>query len=391
MVHHKLKRKTSPYLLLLPLVLLLLTLIATLYALSHRIEERSLATAATTLSFTPISSPVSPLKQELNKTASYDILLRPGSNIVSFVQLEIDYDTAKFSPPDGLPIFQANAAFIPTVVEGPVYSDGKVLVSLSVGPNREGVISSPSRIGTISLKAKELTSSPTLLSFGPQTKVLSIGKGDESGENVLSTTAPSSISIISSDSTGVSATPNVDPRMGGLQLTVSLHGIGTSGDSINPASLTSNKNPQHPTRDISILVTDKAHTIEQNILGTLNYDPTTGKFSGVIPLSSLSDGIYSLRVKTDQYLRKSIPGFLEAHRGKVTPVPPVSLIGGDINGDNKINILDYGILIGCYSDIRPALSCTASQKDAADLNDDGRVDQADYNFFLRESSVQVGD
>ena len=72
-------------------------------------------------------------------------------------------------------------------------------------------------------------------------------------------------------------------------------------------------------------------------------------------------------------------------------MPAVHLVTGDIKIDNALNILDYNILIGCYSDFAPAVSCTADLKEEADLTDDGQVNQFDYNLFLRDLSVQNGD
>jgi hypothetical protein len=54
---------------------------------------------------------------------------------------------------------------------------------------------------------------------------------------------------------------------------------------------------------------------------------------------------------------------------------------GDINEDNVLNILDYNLLLNCYSDLSPQRGpCDANQKAAADLTDDGRVQQFDYNY-----------
>ena len=63
----------------------------------------------------------------------------------------------------------------------------------------------------------------------------------------------------------------------------------------------------------------------------------------------------------------------------------------NINNDNKLDILDYNTLIGCYSDLAAATSCNYTQKTASDLNDDGTVNQFDYNLFLRETAIQPGE
>ncbi len=71
-------------------------------------------------------------------------------------------------------------------------------------------------------------------------------------------------------------------------------------------------------------------------------------------------------------------------------VPQISLVAGDANNDNKISILDYNMLLGCYSDFAPAANCPGSNKAQTDFTDDGSVNQFDLNLFLREVSVQTG-
>ena len=73
-------------------------------------------------------------------------------------------------------------------------------------------------------------------------------------------------------------------------------------------------------------------------------------------------------------------------------MPNVSLVTGDINNDNALTILDYNVLIDCYSDLLPARNCSDQNKKAsADLSDDGAVNASDYNLFLRELSVVSGE
>ncbi len=64
------------------------------------------------------------------------------------------------------------------------------------------------------------------------------------------------------------------------------------------------------------------------------------------------------------------------------PTPSTAMpLGGDINHDNVINILDYNILLNCLSH---SASCTPSQRIASDLNSDGLVNQFDYNSLLQK-------
>ena len=55
-----------------------------------------------------------------------------------------------------------------------------------------------------------------------------------------------------------------------------------------------------------------------------------------------------------------------------------------------MNILDYNSLMSSFSDLLPAVSCDTGRKASADLNDDGAVNQFDYNLFMREMLNQGG-
>jgi hypothetical protein len=85
-----------------------------------------------------------------------------------------------------------------------------------------------------------------------------------------------------------------------------------------------------------------------------------------------------------------VPGIQSLTQGTVNQLPATVLVNGDIDGNNTLNILDYNILMGCYSDFEPAKSCTAANKSLSDLDDDGDVNQYDYNLFLREITNRAG-
>jgi len=59
------------------------------------------------------------------------------------------------------------------------------------------------------------------------------------------------------------------------------------------------------------------------------------------------------------------------------------LLVGHINHDNAFNILDCNLLLNCYSDVLPPKGPCSTVQGGADLNDDGAVNQFDYNLFLR--------
>ncbi|MBI4084345.1 MAG: VWA domain-containing protein [Candidatus Levybacteria bacterium] len=106
----------------------------------------------------------------------------------------------------------------------------------------------------------------------------------------------------------------------------------------------------------------------------------------------LVPGVYTIKVKTQKYLRKLLPGTHNIKNGQAYTVPKFQMVAGDVNNDNVLNVLDYNILTDCYSDLKQPLSCPdLNKKFISDLTDNGKVDAFDYNLFIRELSVQQGD
>lgn len=178
-----------------------------------------------------------------------------------------------------------------------------------------------------------------------------------------------------------------------LSLNVLLHGIGAGGDNANPTnSSLSNKTPLHATHDATIIVTDTNNVKVKEIDSTITYDPTTGSYKGSFELgTTFPAGKYLLKVAVDHYLHRLIPGVITLSANKNNILPTISLIAGDTDSNNKLDILDYNMIVDCYSDYLAPVACDASKKDATDLNDDGNVNQIDNNLFDRELSVQFGD
>lgn len=173
-----------------------------------------------------------------------------------------------------------------------------------------------------------------------------------------------------------------------IALNLSLHGVGSGGDSSNPKG--GNANPLHPQRTATVEVYDSQNQLTASKQTTVSLASPSGKFIGTVEIPNIKTGLFTVKVKLDQYLRTLIPGIQSLTAGQVNQLSPISLVVGDINGDNMLNILDYNILMGCYSDILPAANCSEANKLLADLDDDGKVNQYDYNLFLRELQNQSG-
>lgn len=173
---------------------------------------------------------------------------------------------------------------------------------------------------------------------------------------------------------------------------VKLHGIGRGGDNTNP-NLNGNLTPLRTSRALNVELIDSNGNSIPGVSGNVTYKSATGDFSGDIVIDpSVASGSYLVKVKSPGFLKKQLIGIITITKSATNTAPNVTLVTGDSNNDNSLTILDYNIIIDCYSDLLEAKNCSDSNKKAsADLSDDGNVNADDYNLFLRELSVVSGD
>jgi hypothetical protein len=187
-----------------------------------------------------------------------------------------------------------------------------------------------------------------------------------------------------------SPTVTVAPGNTAVSLNLLLHGIGKGGDSANPNS-GGNPSPRRTQRNVTVEVYNSQNQLILTKQGNVSFGAANGNFTGQVDLgTTIATGVYSVKVKTTQFLNTLVPGIQSLTQGTVNQLPATVLVNGDIDGNNTLNILDYNILMGCYSDFEPAKSCTAANKSLSDLDDDGDVNQYDYNLFLREITNRAG-
>lgn len=237
------------------IAVLLVGIPVTVYLLQQQQETRSRAEKSTNVSFSPDSTQTTPLQKKVGDVVPLDVTINPGKNLVSFVKLEIQYDPEKLQV-DEKTGFQANTVVFPSVLEGPVYTPGKVSVTLSVGPDPTKAIQTTVKAGTLTVKALANTApgTPTVVTYGASTQVLSLGSNDQASENVLSSPIPAYITI------GDTATPT--------------DGIPTEVPSGAPI-------PTQETPTNAPLPTDAAPTAEPTTAVSVTPEPTgTGKDAG---------------------------------------------------------------------------------------------------------------
>lgn len=117
-----------------------------------------------------------------------------------------------------------------------------------------------------------------------------------------------------------------------------------------------------------------------NATGTWPYGPVNTDKNGNFSMPNLPNGTYTFRV--------TYPGYLPAEKANVAMpnnllevnVGTVTLRGGDVNGDNAINILDIGSIISKFGRTGVAVrsaSTNCGSDEPADINDDGLINISD--------------
>src|SRR3990170_6228462 len=186
-------------LIVLPLLLLLVR---------QQQETRTGAVAATTLSFLPNSGATSPINANINQEFTVDLMLNPGTNLVSLAKLDITYDPTVIALSSSTPVVVNSTAF-PVIVEGPVYTNGRVQIVVSVGSDQTKVIQTTTKVLTI--KFRGTSASQTQIGFGSNNAAYSIAPQDSSTENVLSTTSPAYVKINAAPTNTPTPTPTITP------------------------------------------------------------------------------------------------------------------------------------------------------------------------------------
>ena len=210
-------------------------------------------------------------------------------------------------------------------------------------------------------------------------------------------------------------TPAITQPSGGgtkLALKIGLDGVGAAGDHTFPnpcdaGGCGSTQNPVHKTRTIKVTVYD---TTGANVIATKDSeqvvfhedaDVTKRLFltGTAIDLGNLT-GNYIIKVKTPGYLVRNVNpngGTLALTAGQ-THEKTLTMVAGDINGDNQLDIRDFNILNDCIFHVsrgNAAGACSPTTHpeyaNLSDVNDNGQKNIFDINLFVRELAVQNGD
>lgn len=196
-----------------------------------------------------------------------------------------------------------------------------------------------------------------------------------------SVTVSPSVTTTTTPSTTITPSTTTTPASGDTQLKIAASLTGIGGKS----TLGENTSPKHSkvSATISILDTSNHEVAKKTVDTTFNSSAFT--YDATIPLA-LAPGSYIVKVKFPNTLVRTIPGFVNI-AASTTPTT-VTLISGDINGDNILDSADYDLVISC---LKKAATCTDATIAKADLNDDGSVDILDLNIILSGLARRAGD
>jgi hypothetical protein len=138
----------------------------------------------------------------------------------------------------------------------------------------------------------------------------------------------------------LNSSPSVSPVPSGKSVTlyITVPGVGAN----NSAGL--NNNPKRTIRTAYIKFYDSQNKEVSGASGPLTFQSSTGLYTGSIPVS-VADGTYSATVRLDNSLWKRLAGIVTISGDTNVQTQPTTLILGDFNGDNEINLQDYNMLI----------------------------------------------
>lgn len=214
---------------------------------------------------------------------------------------------------------------------------------------------------------------PTGPIASPTATVSPMPSGSPSATPVISPTG-----VIPTMTLAPTATPNPNAIL--FNVKFALPGIGTA----------SNSTPIYPQRDVTLSVFNNNTSIATSS-GKVAYNQTTGLFEGTIDMGTVPAGSYYVKATMQKYLTKTITNLITITPGTTAYTIPgtATLVPGDTNRDNKVDLVDYSVYRDCFNAI--GSDCLS----LVDFNDDGRIDTilnlSDYRLVIQSLGIRNGD
>lgn len=146
-----------------------------------------------------------------------------------------------------------------------------------------------------------------------------------------------------------------------------------------------NLRPKLNTRKATVRIYSVDNKLKTTGYGFITYDGQN-MFRGVIHLGELPNGKYYIKITAENMLQTTVqPIFQELSSARLNYIPDVTLLQGDINSDNQVNIVDYNIALPCFQNKR------CEDYKLIDFNDDNVANVIDYNILLQVFWEKIGD
>jgi hypothetical protein len=370
-------------------LLLVIAIPITINFLGERQETRSRAAGGA------ISVMLSPLTQSFNSGLSeVEVNLNGGDNDISAVDITF---SITFASAQGIVTFQPSSTFS-TITNS---STSASVHYVGVNPSSNQITGSSINLGKLLINA----SGPGTLSIGFSDIHIN-GSGVEGplpidSENTLagnytitsaeitttpgatstpeptasSTPVPTATSIPSSTPTNTpTSSPTLPPPTATRMPTATLFPTATiasgqttigvsikvTGVGIDIAGI--NTAPIKPQRNAQVLVINAQNNQAASLTSVVNFDSQTGLYKGTVNLGNFPSGTYLIKVRLDNTLWKQVPGIQNITAAAHTETQTATVISGDLNADNEINLLDYNLMLTCLrSDSCKSLSMTRDE------------------------------
>lgn len=156
-------------------------------------DPRGLAEDATTLSFSPLSSPTAPINPKAGENFALSLMIEPKNENVTSVKIVIIYEPANIRPSVETPI-QLNSEYFPEIISEPVFTNGRIELELGIGTDRTKVISTRTKVATLNFTALN-HSEGAKISIGEETIITGLSSDGGANESILYTSIPAYIYI----------------------------------------------------------------------------------------------------------------------------------------------------------------------------------------------------
>lgn len=180
----------------------------------------------------------------------------------------------------------------------------------------------------------------------------------------------------------------------GTQITfnLGLSGLGNTGDSqnfSNASGSTKEEKLKRKSRKLFYQIFDQNVNLVAEGDGTVEYNSSSGTFTrNSLGLGkTLTNGTYIVKARVLGYKTRIVRN---VNIGPGGATITANLPTGDIDGNLEVNTLDYDILRSCWGagGTDPAkCNSNASFRGMSDLDDNGTINEFDYNLFLRDFSA----